>query len=546
MTDTKDNDQKEVLQTVAGGNEASKKAKKEKAKGLEIITEGPIKTEGVLLTCKGIDKLFSGVQVLFSADFEMNYGEVHALMGENGAGKSTLIKIVTGVYHKDAGQLFLDEEPVEIANPIEARAHGISVIYQELSLVPDLTVMENIYLGQELTKTGFMEKKRMRDRTIDLIKKYDLDLSPDATVEVLSMAQRQMVEVLKALSTNAKLIIMDEPTSTLSASEAEHLFKTIEGLKKKGTGIIYVTHRLEEVYRIADRLTVMRNGEVVGTLTKEDINPKTVTTMMIGREIKTEKTAKSIINPDLTLEVKSLKYGDILKDINFTARGGEILGIGGLVGSGRTELIHCIYGAKKASAGSITLNGKPVSKSIIKNINNGFGLVPEDRRLEGFNPLQTVEKNIAISSYDVLANSLGIVSAKKERDWAEKAISDYDIRPTNRKMIVENMSGGNQQKVILSRWLVREPRVLILDEPTVGVDVGVRAELYRFMRKLAESGSIIIMVSSDLFELVQVSDRILVMHDGKFFEEFDGEKATQTAVLLAASGEHSEEGIALC
>jgi ribose transport system ATP-binding protein len=290
----------------------------------------------------------------------------------------------------------------------------------------------------------------------------------------------------------------------------------------------------------------MRNGEIVGTLTKDGINPKTVTTMMIGHEIKTDKSVKSKINTELTLDVKNLKYGDILKDINFTARGGEILGIGGLVGSGRTELIHCIYGAKKASSGTVTLNDKPVSRSIIKNINNGFGLIPEDRRQEGFNPLQDVEKNIAIASYDVLANALGLVSKKKERDWSEKAISDYDIRPRNRKMIVDNMSGGNQQKVILSRWLVREPRVLILDEPTVGVDVGVRAELYKFMRQLAEQGSIIIMVSSDLFELVQVSDRILVMHDGVFFEEFDGDNATQTAVLLASSGEHTEEGVALC
>ncbi|MDR2486586.1 MAG: sugar ABC transporter ATP-binding protein [Clostridiales Family XIII bacterium] len=503
------------------------------------------KTEGVLLTCKGIDKSFSGVQVLFGVNYEMDYGEVHALMGENGAGKSTLIKIVTGVYHKDSGQLYIDGEPVEIGNPIEARTHGIAVIYQELSLVPDLTVMENIYLGQELTKVGMLEKARMRGRVTDLIKRYELDLNPDVTIEVLSMAQRQMVEVLKALSQDAKLIIMDEPTSSLSASESEHLFHTIESLKKKGTGIIYVTHRLEEVYRIADRLTVMRNGEVVGTLAKDEINPKTVTTMMIGREIKTERGEKATFNKENCLEVQNLSYGDMLKDVSFRAYGGEILGIGGLVGSGRTELVHCIYGAKKQSGGTITLNRAPVSKSIIKNINNGFGLVPEDRRIEGFNPMQTVEKNITISSYDVLASLLGVVSAKKEREWADDAIEKYDIRPKNRMMLVENMSGGNQQKVILSRWLVRNPKVLILDEPTVGVDVGVRAELYKYMRELAEAGSIIIMVSSDLFELVHVSDRILVMHDGRFFEEFDGEKATQTAVLMAASGEHTEEGVAL-
>jgi ribose transport system ATP-binding protein len=511
----------------------------------ETDTSEPRKTEGELLRCENIDKLFSGVQVLFSADFSMNYGEVHALMGENGAGKSTLIKIVTGVYHKDAGQLFIDGEPVEVDSPIDARALGIAVIYQELSLIPDLTVMENIYLGQELTKGGMRQKKRMRNRTLDLIKKYDLNLNPDAPVEVLSMADRQMVEVLKALSQDAKLVIMDEPTSSLSASEAEHLFKTIEGLKKKGVGIIYVTHRLEEVFRIADRLTVMRNGEVVGTLAKDEINPRTVTTMMIGREIKTERQERAPRNEEMKLEVKGLSYGDILKDINFTAYGGEILGIGGLVGSGRTELVHCIYGIKKPKTGTVTFNGDPVSRSVIKNINNGFGLVPEDRRLEGFNPIQTIEKNICIASYDVLARVLGLVSSKKEREWAETAMEDYDIRPRDRNFFVENMSGGNQQKVILARWLARKPRVLILDEPTVGVDVGVRAELYRFMRESAAKGSIIIMVSSDLFELVQISDRILVIHDGEFFEEFEGAKATQQSILLASSGEYVEEGARL-
>jgi ribose transport system ATP-binding protein len=392
---------------------------------------------------------------------------------------------------------------------------------------------------------GVLERLRMRRRVVDLIRRYELDLNPDVAVSALPMAQRQMVEVLKALSQDAKLIIMDEPTSSLSAAETQHLFRTIERLKKKGTGIVYVTHRLEEVYEIADRLTVMRNGEYVGTLAKEEINPRTVTTMMIGREIKQDRAASGKRNEEICLEVSDLYYGEILKGVNFKAYGGEILGIGGLVGSGRTELIHCIYGAKKPKSGTITLNGKPVSKSIIRNINNGFGLVPEDRRIEGFNPLQTVEKNIAIASYEILSNKAGFVNSRKERDWAEAAIRDYDIRPKNRLMLVENMSGGNQQKVILARWLSRKPKVLLLDEPTVGVDVGVRTELYRFMREMAQQGSIVIMVSSDLFEITHVADRILVMHDGVFFEEFEGEKATQTDVLLAASGEHTGEGVAL-
>ena len=497
------------------------------------------------LEVKGVNKSFSGVQVLFNVDFEIKYGEVHALMGENGAGKSTLIKIITGVYRKDTGDIYRRGNLVDITSRQDARDAGIAVIYQELSLVPDLTVMENIYLGQELSKRGIRSKKEMRKKCLDLMARYDLDLNPNAIVDSLSMAQRQMVEILKALSMDAKLLIMDEPTSSLSASEAEKLFGTIDGLRKRGTGILYVSHRLDEVYRLSDRLTVMRDGNVVGVLSKEEINPKTVTTMMIGREIKQTERVLNKRNEDIVLEVEDLYFGtDLLKGINFKAYGGEILGIGGLVGSGRTELIHCIYGAKKPKSGTITLNGKPISNSIRRNIEIGFGLVPEDRRIEGFNPLQSIERNLAICSYDVLAN-YGLVNKKKEREWAEKAIVDYDIRPKNRKMLVENLSGGNQQKVILGRWLSRDLKVLLLDEPTVGVDVGVKAELYRLMKVFAEKGVIIIMVSSDLAELRHVSDRILVMHGGKFFEEFSGDNVTQSAILLAASGEHTEEGVAL-
>ena len=503
------------------------------------------KASGVVLEVKGVNKSFSGVQVLRDVDLEIKYGEIHALMGENGAGKSTIIKIVTGVYTKDSGDIYIDGELMDINNRQDARSAGIAVIYQELSLVPDLSVMENIFLGQEITSKGIRSAKAMRKKCLELMEKYDLDLNPNAKIDALSMAQRQMVEILKALSQDARLLIMDEPTSSLSASEAEKLFGTIDGLRKKGTGILYVSHRLDEVYRLSDRLTVMRDGEVVGVLKSEEISAKTVVPMMIGRELTQQEKVLNKPNKDFVLEVKDLDFGDnLLRGVSFKAYGGEILGIGGLVGSGRTELIHCIYGANKPKAGTITLNGVPVSKHINKNINNGFGLVPEDRRQEGFNPLQDVERNLAICSYDVLSK-YSLVNKKKEREWAESAIINYDIRPKNRKMMVENLSGGNQQKVILGRWLSRDLKVLLLDEPTVGVDVGVKAELYRLMQEFAKKGVIIIMVSSDLAELRHISDRILVMHDGKFFEEFTGDNVTQTSILLAASGEHTEEGVAL-
>jgi ribose transport system ATP-binding protein len=354
-----------------------------------------------------------------------------------------------------------------------------------------------------------------------------------------------MVEILKALSADAKLIIMDEPTSSLSASESEKLFDTIDGLRKKGAGILYVSHRLEEVYRLSDRLTVMRDGKIVAVLGKEAINAKTVTTMMIGHEPRQVRArAEKKLFENNRLEVRNLSYGKLLRDVNFTAYGGEILGIGGLVGSGRTELIRCIYGAAKQDGGEILFNGKPVPKHIAKNIRMGFGLVPEDRRVEGFIPVQSMEKNIAIASHDRLSK-MGFMNARREAHWAEDAIKNYDIRPKNRHMPVANLSGGNQQKVVLGRWLSRDPKLLLLDEPTVGVDVGVKADLYDFMRRLAQNGAIIIMVSSDLFELTHISDRILVMHDGRFFEEFTHENVSQTSILLASSGEHTEEGRAI-
>jgi len=490
---------------------------------------------GVFLQAKGIYKQFSGVEVLHGVDIDINYGEVHALMGENGAGKSTIIKIITGVFTKDAGEIYVDGKSVEINSRHDSSELGIQVIYQELSLIPALTVTENIFLGQEKTKFGWMDSKSMRERVRSLISHYGFELDPDAIVETMGMAQRQMAEILKAVAFKAKMIIMDEPTSSLSAAESEKLFETIDGLRKRGVGILYISHRLEEVYRLSDRLTVMRDGNIVGVLKRGEIDSRRVTTLMIGHEVGGEaERGSSRRFEENCLEVENLSYSHMLKDVCFKAYGGEILGIGGLVGSGRTELIRCIFGAAKRSGGEITLNGRPVSQKIKKNIRGGFGYVPEDRRVEGLIPMLSMEKNITIASYDRLATS-GLVSRHKEIDWAERAIKNYNIRPPMRALSAINLSGGNQQKVILGRWLSRDPQLLLLDEPTVGVDVGVKMDLYNLLRDLAETGTIVIMVSSDLAELVYLSDRILVMRDGRFFEEFTRGSVTQEAILLAAS-----------
>lgn len=495
-----------------------------------------------ILRTEGICKQFNGVQVLKDVNLEIRKGEIHALLGENGAGKSTLIKIITGIYTKDAGTIYVEEEPARIHNRHDARKYGISVIYQELSLVPALTVTENIYLGQEIMKNGLPDYKAMRRNVLELIQKYGFQLDPDAVVESMGMAQRQMTEILKALSADAKIIIMDEPTSSLSAGETEKLFATMKNLKQMGKSIIYISHRMEEIFAIADRITVMRNGEIIGVVPCCDTNPHEITTMMIGRELENERQHVPNIRYDHCLSVEHLSYENILHDISFKAYGGEILGIGGLVGSGRTELVSCIYGSIKKYTGKITLDGKPVSKSVRKNIQNGFGFVPEDRRREGLFSNLSVGRNITIASYDLLSR-FGIVSGGRERSHAEKAIRDYDVRPPKIGIPAANLSGGNQQKVVLGRWLSRNLKVLILDEPTVGVDVGVKAELYRFMRQLADEGVIIIMVSSDLAELVDVSDRVLVIHKGRLFKEFPNHTATQQDVLLAASGVDVKEGV---
>jgi len=499
----------------------------------------------VLLRCEGICKQFSGVPVLKNVDLEVAAGEVHALMGENGAGKSTIIKIITGVYTKDAGTIYMDGKKVEINNRKDALNAGISVIYQELSLIPALSVTDNIFLGQEKKKAVFTQHHVQRKAVKELIDRYGFDVDPDSIVGSLGMAQRQMVEILKALSNDAKLIIMDEPTASLSAAESEILFDTIMRLKAAGASVLYISHRLDEVYRISDRLTVMRDGRNIGIVAKEDINPRTVVPMMIGHEIVEEKNyTPPVLHKERVLEVKDLCFKNMVKHVSFTAYGGEILGIGGLVGSGRTELVRCIFGAEKPTGGAIYYNGNPLKASVRDNVLHNFGLVPEDRRNQGFIPLLSVCKNVCISNYDRLGKGF-LIGSREENALADRVVKDYDVRPANRDMQVANMSGGNQQKVVLGKWLCRDLEVLLLDEPTAGVDIGVKDELYSYMRALADKGAIIIMVSSDLHELVTVSDRILVMHEHTMFEEFSHGQATSTNVLMAASGEHTKEGRAL-
>jgi ribose transport system ATP-binding protein len=494
-----------------------------------------------LLRVKGIKKYFAGTLVLNDVEMEICRGEVHALMGENGAGKSTLIKIITGAYVKDDGQIFYKGEEVQIYSRSDAQKLGISCIYQELSVIPTLTVAQNILLGREpkIGKTPFINKKRMNDEAQNLIDRYGFPLKALDVLETLTIAQRQMVEILKALSAKASLIIMDEPTASLSGKESETLFSIIRNLREKDISVLYISHRLDEVYMLADRLTVLRDGKKVALLTKEEIIPEKVIHLMIGKTLDDSVSQGVMVpgNNETLLEVRNLSRFGVFENISFIAKKGEIIGFGGLVGSGRTEVMRCVFGADSYASGKIFLAGKPfVPTTTRKSIDTGIALVPEDRRGQGFIPLLSVKRNTALPNYDLIERKFGAISSKKELEMCCEAIKDLDIRPQDTEMKVALMSGGNQQKVVLGKWLRRDLKILIVDEPTAGIDVGAKEEIYNLLKKLAAKGLLILLVSSDLQELIRLSTRILVMRKGAIAAEFAQGTVTQEDVLAAASG----------
>lgn len=497
----------------------------------------------VLLEMKEIEKSFNGTAVLKKVDFSVNTGEVHALMGENGAGKSTLIKILTGIYPKDGGQIYWCGEAVEINNRNDATKLGIGVVYQELSLIPTLTVMQNVMLGNEESKLGFVDARKMRKQVQNLIDKYGFDVHPDATVETLTIAQRQTVEILKALSKESKLIIMDEPTASLSAKESNALFEIVEQLRKDGVSVIYISHRLEEVYRLSDRLTVLRDGATEAVLNKEQIIPADVVRLMIGKEL-SEATASNnlrVSKAPVRLSVKDLSRKGVFRNISFDVHEGEILGVAGLVGVGRTEVMRCIYGADRCDGGTVEFEGKPLDRKIGKSIKDGFGFVPEDRRNQGFTPLLSIERNVALTNYDTLSK-YEFVDRAGEKKLGNTMVERLRIRPNNSQIPVGNLSGGNQQKAVLAKWLSRDLKLLIIDEPTAGIDIGAKDEIYRILEELAAKGTSVIMVSSDLQELLRVSHRIIVMRKGEIFTEFSSGTVTQEDILMAESGILAKEG----
>jgi len=494
-----------------------------------------------LLLCAGIDKSYNGPQVLSGVDFSLRRGEIHSLVGENGAGKSTLVKILTGVTQRDRGSMVFDgrEIPLEHGRTA-AQALGIAVIYQELSLIHGMTVAQNIFLTREPLLPGLrlIDRGKMNRMAQELIDRYGFRLRATDVIDGLSIGQRQTVEILKALSGKASLMIMDEPTSSLTAAESAQLFEIIRLLKARGITVLYISHRMEEVYQLSDRVTVLRDGRKVAVLEREQISPAEIIRLMIGRSLTGRESGNRMVRSsgEPVLEVEGLCAEGRLVDITFQVRRGEVLGFGGLVGSGRTELMRTIYGIDPFQAGRIRYLGKPYVPSVARSIAGGYGFVPEERRLQGIMGGLSITGNIGIANLDASSGRFGLVSGGKELDHARQAITLLNVKPADPDIPVGNLSGGNQQKVVVGKWLIRDLKLLIVDEPTVGIDIGAKEEMYQTLRRLADSGVAVIIVSSDLAELTRLSDRILVLRKGRIVREFAEGTVTEEDVLMASSG----------
>ena len=495
------------------------------------------------LSMRGITKSFAGNVVLAGVSLSASAGEVHALVGENGAGNSTLMKILAGVYQPDAGEILIDDRPVRFSRPADALAHGIAMIYQELSLAPHLTVAENIFLGREplsFVPFGVINAREMNERARRLLDDYGFKLNPLSRVLRLSAADRQLVEITRAAVEAKRIIVMDEPTSSLTAHEIEELFRLIRNLKSRGIGVIYISHRLEELGAIADRLTILRDGREVYTGAWGEISHDEIIRHMAGRELTEIFPARSHNAGEARLRVEHLTRAGKFSDVSFVALAGEVVGIAGLAGAGRTELVESIFGAHPADSGEIYLNGSRLDVAQpARAVKRGLGLLTEDRKRTGLCLNQSLDKNLTLANVRALVKNWWL-ERKRERVAAREYIEKLHIRPPDPDKLVGRMSGGNQQKVLLARWLFANSQIFLLDEPTRGVDVAARSEIYRAINRLTESGAAVVMVSSDLPELLGMADRILVMRRGRLVVELNARETTQEEILKYAAVEESE------
>lgn len=491
-----------------------------------------------LLRMEGISKSFPGVQALQDVDFEVYPGEILGFVGENGAGKSTLIKIISGVYSKDRGTMFYQGQPVEVHNPQGAQDLGISTIYQELALIPHLSVAENVFLNREqrlIPAIGMVDFGLMNQQAEAILKDLGVDIPGKMLVKKLTVAAQQMVEIAKALSLNASLILMDEPTSALSSKEVDALFSVMQRLKEKGVSVVFISHRLEEVVREVDRVLIMRDGRRVGTLPIAEATEKKIIRLMVGREVGLFPKEEATIG-DPVLEVRDISGDNGVKNVSFAVRKGEILGLAGLMGAGRTEVARLICGADHLTDGAIFIEGKKTKiNSPTDAVRRGIGWVPEDRKQHGLVLSMSVRENITLPILRRISGFLGKISRRKENEISERYVDALSIMTPSLAQTVRNLSGGNQQKVVLAKWLSTEPKVLIMDEPTRGIDVGAKAEVHALMSQLAQQGIGIIMISSEMPEIFGMSDRVIVMCQGRVTGEFERGEYTQEEVMTCAT-----------
>ena len=486
---------------------------------------------------KGINKSFATNRVLKDVGFFLKDGEVHALMGENGAGKSTLMKILTGVYTKDAGTVLVDGKEVCYKNPQEAEKAGIVFIYQEMNVLFDLTVEENMFMGKEITgKFGICDKKAMRQKAKEVMDLVGVSIPVDAVMSELSVGQQQMLEICKALMVDAKVIIMDEPTAALTESETRGLFRVINSLREKGVSIVYISHRMEEIFELCDRITILRDGAYIDTKYIKDITMDDIVQMMIGREIGERFPARDVEIGGEVLRVEGLTHEKLFRDVSFSVRAGEVLGVAGLMGAGRTEIMHAIFGSLPTIGGKVFIEGKEVSiKNPRQAMDAGIGFVTEDRKTEGLLLEKSIAENIELANLGKVSKK-SVLDKKAGAKLVARGIEEFRIRCFGPDHESGNLSGGNQQKVVLAKWVYTDPKILILDEPTRGVDIGAKKEIYNIINELAAKGVAVIMVSSELPEVLGMSDRIMVVHEGKVTGIINGADADQAKVMTLATG----------
>ncbi len=492
-----------------------------------------------LLLVEGVNKEFPGVKALIDMKFDLKAGEVHALIGENGAGKSTLMKILSGIYSKDSGKIQYKGQDVVVSNPLEAHHLGISIIHQELNLMPHLTVAQNIFIGREPRRASkiFLNDSRLNKIAQELLDELDLQLNPKQRVGELTIARQQMVEIAKAVSYRGEVIIMDEPTSSLTPKESAALFKIIKNLKKSGKGVIFISHRLEELNQISDRVTVIRDGEYVSTLNMEETSIPEIISLMVGRKISQDQRPENRqSHHEVVLKVEGLSTPTLLQDVSFELRKGEILGFAGLIGAGRTELARAIIGADPRSAGKIFVDGTESNiKDPADSVKAGIGYLSEDRKKFGLMLGQNVTFNVILASIPKFINKIGFFKGKPAKEITKHYIDALRIKTPSDRQFLKNLSGGNQQKVVIAKWLTEDCDILIFDEPTRGIDVGAKDEIYRLLEKLASEGKSIIMISSELPEVLRMSDRIAVMCEGRLTGIIDNKDASQQVIMEYAT-----------